>query len=170
MSRAPHCGPYIIMRRLKKKSQSVDIASQGFSPTLMPSSPLNRTAPPVAKTLVVQENNTTNSQRRNPRVGELKRGYTIVLCRTFDLCVIKSDCSDLSETPEKTLTAVDHYQRHCLSFCRRCRGCGAVLGAEAAVVLVLRESIHSMSLSIMGSKRIAAALLQASQLFSLSLQ
>ncbi|XP_077382217.1 oxidation resistance protein 1a isoform X2 [Festucalex cinctus] len=66
--------------RLKKKSQSVDIASQGFSPTLMPASPLNKAASPVAKTttvLAVQENNTTNSQRRSPRCGELKRGYTI---------------------------------------------------------------------------------------------
>ncbi|XP_047453859.1 oxidation resistance protein 1a isoform X3 [Mugil cephalus] len=66
--------------RLKKKSQSVDFASQGFSPTLVPASPLNRAAPPVAKTtavLAVQENNTTNSQRRSPRCGELKRGYTI---------------------------------------------------------------------------------------------
>uniref|UniRef100_A0A3Q4GIH4 Oxidation resistance 1b n=1 Tax=Neolamprologus brichardi TaxID=32507 RepID=A0A3Q4GIH4_NEOBR len=67
-------------KRLKKKSQSVDIASQGFSPTLVPASPLNKAAPSVAKTttvLAVQENNTTNSQRRSPRCGELKRGYTI---------------------------------------------------------------------------------------------
>ncbi|XP_044214000.1 oxidation resistance protein 1a isoform X5 [Thunnus albacares] len=67
-------------KRLKKKSQSVDIANQGFSPTLVPASPLNKAAPPVAKTttvLAVQENNTTNSQRRSPRCGELKRGYTI---------------------------------------------------------------------------------------------
>ncbi|XP_029359401.1 oxidation resistance protein 1a isoform X2 [Echeneis naucrates] len=67
-------------KRLKKKSQSVDIASQGFSPTLVPASPLNKAASPVAKTttvLAVQENNTTNSQRRSPRCGELKRGYTI---------------------------------------------------------------------------------------------
>uniref|UniRef100_A0A3Q3RMX6 Oxidation resistance protein 1 n=1 Tax=Mastacembelus armatus TaxID=205130 RepID=A0A3Q3RMX6_9TELE len=66
--------------RLKKKSQSVDISSQGFSPTLVPASPLSKAAPPVAKTttvLAVQENNTTNSQRRSPRCGELKRGYTI---------------------------------------------------------------------------------------------
>uniref|UniRef100_A0A3B3D7H7 Oxidation resistance protein 1 n=1 Tax=Oryzias melastigma TaxID=30732 RepID=A0A3B3D7H7_ORYME len=65
---------------LKQKSQSVDIASQGFSPKLVPASPQNKAAPPVAKTttgLVVQENNTTNSQLRNPRCGELKRGYTI---------------------------------------------------------------------------------------------
>uniref|UniRef100_H2TCI6 Oxidation resistance protein 1 n=1 Tax=Takifugu rubripes TaxID=31033 RepID=H2TCI6_TAKRU len=65
---------------LKKKSQSVDIASQGFSPTLLPASPLNRVAPPVAKAtagLGVQDNNTTNSQHRSPRCGELKRGYTI---------------------------------------------------------------------------------------------
>ncbi|XP_062254513.1 oxidation resistance protein 1a isoform X2 [Platichthys flesus] len=64
-------------KRLKKKSQSVDIASQGFSPTLVPASPLNKAAPPVAAVLAVQENNTTNSQRRSPRCGELKRGYTI---------------------------------------------------------------------------------------------
>uniref|UniRef100_A0A8C4FAI1 Oxidation resistance protein 1 n=1 Tax=Dicentrarchus labrax TaxID=13489 RepID=A0A8C4FAI1_DICLA len=67
-------------RAVYKKSQSVDIASQGFSPTLVPASPLNKAAPPVAKTttvLAVQENNTTNSQRRSPRCGELKRGYTI---------------------------------------------------------------------------------------------
>uniref|UniRef100_A0A674P1F7 Oxidation resistance protein 1 n=1 Tax=Takifugu rubripes TaxID=31033 RepID=A0A674P1F7_TAKRU len=67
-------------KRLKKKSQSVDIASQGFSPTLLPASPLNRVAPPVAKAtagLGVQDNNTTNSQHRSPRCGELKRGYTI---------------------------------------------------------------------------------------------
>ncbi|XP_061805075.1 oxidation resistance protein 1a isoform X5 [Nerophis lumbriciformis] len=68
------------IKRLKQKSQSVDIASQGFSPTLVPASPLNKPASPVAKTttvLAVQENNTTNSQRRSPRCGELKRGYTI---------------------------------------------------------------------------------------------
>ncbi|XP_077382221.1 oxidation resistance protein 1a isoform X6 [Festucalex cinctus] len=72
-----HCQCFFL---LKKKSQSVDIASQGFSPTLMPASPLNKAASPVAKTttvLAVQENNTTNSQRRSPRCGELKRGYTI---------------------------------------------------------------------------------------------
>uniref|UniRef100_A0A3B4F278 Oxidation resistance protein 1 n=1 Tax=Pundamilia nyererei TaxID=303518 RepID=A0A3B4F278_9CICH len=49
-------------------------------PTLVPASPLNKAAPSVAKTttvLAVQENNTTNSQRRSPRCGELKRGYTI---------------------------------------------------------------------------------------------
>uniref|UniRef100_A0A3B3IHP4 Oxidation resistance protein 1 n=1 Tax=Oryzias latipes TaxID=8090 RepID=A0A3B3IHP4_ORYLA len=66
--------------RLKQKSQSVDIASQGFSPKLVPASPPNKTPPLVAKTttgLVVQEKNTTNSQLRNPRCGELKRGYTI---------------------------------------------------------------------------------------------
>ncbi|XP_057689140.1 oxidation resistance protein 1a isoform X3 [Corythoichthys intestinalis] len=63
-------------KRLKNKSQSVDIASQGFSPTLMPASPLNKAAKMVTA-LAVQENNTTNSQRRSPRCGELKRGYTI---------------------------------------------------------------------------------------------
>uniref|UniRef100_A0A146VYQ0 Oxidation resistance protein 1 n=1 Tax=Fundulus heteroclitus TaxID=8078 RepID=A0A146VYQ0_FUNHE len=67
-------------KRLKQKSQSVDIASQGFSPTLVPASPRNKAAPPVAKAttgLAVQENNTTNAQLRSPRCVELKRGYTI---------------------------------------------------------------------------------------------
>ncbi|XP_042166170.1 oxidation resistance protein 1 isoform X3 [Oncorhynchus tshawytscha] len=66
-------------KRLKKKSQSVDIATQGFSPTLVPASP-HKTEPPVTKTttLGVQQNNATNSQRIcSPRCGELKRGYTI---------------------------------------------------------------------------------------------
>ncbi|XP_031642825.1 oxidation resistance protein 1 isoform X8 [Oncorhynchus kisutch] len=66
-------------KRLKKKSQSVDIATQGFSPTLVPASP-HKTEPPVTKTttLGVQQNNATNSQRIcSPRCSELKRGYTI---------------------------------------------------------------------------------------------
>nr|XP_046172035.1 oxidation resistance protein 1-like isoform X3 [Oncorhynchus gorbuscha] len=66
-------------KRLKNKSQSVDIATQGFSPTLVPASP-HKTEPPVTKTttLGVQQNNATNSQRIcSPRCGELKRGYTI---------------------------------------------------------------------------------------------
>uniref|UniRef100_A0A8C7C9P7 Oxidation resistance protein 1 n=1 Tax=Oncorhynchus kisutch TaxID=8019 RepID=A0A8C7C9P7_ONCKI len=68
-----------VLNRLKKKSQSVDIATQGFSPTLVPASP-HKTEPPVTKTttLGVQQNNATNSQRIcSPRCGELKRGYTI---------------------------------------------------------------------------------------------
>ncbi|XP_043117745.1 oxidation resistance protein 1a isoform X3 [Puntigrus tetrazona] len=66
-------------KRLKKKSQSVDIGSQGFPARLIPSLSLNRSSPPVAKTTTseVQENNTTNSQRRGPRCSDLKRGYTI---------------------------------------------------------------------------------------------
>ncbi|XP_053467262.1 oxidation resistance protein 1a isoform X1 [Ictalurus furcatus] len=65
-------------KRLKKKSQSVDIAPQGFS-SFIPSLSINRSSSPVAKTttIEVQENNTTNSQRRTPRCSELKRGYTI---------------------------------------------------------------------------------------------
>uniref|UniRef100_A0A674AMQ1 Oxidation resistance protein 1 n=1 Tax=Salmo trutta TaxID=8032 RepID=A0A674AMQ1_SALTR len=69
-----------VLNRLKKKSQSVDIATQGFSPTLVPASPINKTEPPVTKTttLGVQQNNATNSQRIcSPRCSELKRGYTI---------------------------------------------------------------------------------------------
>ncbi|XP_059364629.1 oxidation resistance protein 1-like [Carassius carassius] len=66
-------------KRLKKKSQSVDIGSQCFPARLIPSLSLNRSSPPVAKTTTseVQENNTTNSQRRGPRCSDLKRGYTI---------------------------------------------------------------------------------------------
>uniref|UniRef100_A0AAR2LE41 Oxidation resistance protein 1 n=1 Tax=Pygocentrus nattereri TaxID=42514 RepID=A0AAR2LE41_PYGNA len=62
-----------------KKSQSVDIASQGFPASLIPGLSINRSSPPVARTTTfeVQENNTSNSQRRSPRCGELKRGYTI---------------------------------------------------------------------------------------------
>ncbi|KAG7317876.1 hypothetical protein KOW79_018911 [Hemibagrus wyckioides] len=65
-------------KRLKKKSQSVDVSSPGFS-SFIPSLSINRSSSPVAKTttIEVQENNTTNSQRRAPRCGELKRGYTI---------------------------------------------------------------------------------------------
>ncbi|XP_067266733.1 oxidation resistance protein 1a isoform X3 [Chanodichthys erythropterus] len=66
-------------KRLKKKSQSVDIASQSFPARLIPSLSLNRSSPPAAKTTTseVQENNTTNSQRHVPRCSDLKRGYTI---------------------------------------------------------------------------------------------
>uniref|UniRef100_A0A8B9H919 Oxidation resistance protein 1 n=1 Tax=Astyanax mexicanus TaxID=7994 RepID=A0A8B9H919_ASTMX len=66
-------------KRLKKKSQSVDIAPQGFPASLIPGLSLNRSSPPVARTTTfeVQENNTANSQRRSPRCSELKRGYTI---------------------------------------------------------------------------------------------
>ncbi|XP_028834749.1 oxidation resistance protein 1a isoform X2 [Denticeps clupeoides] len=67
--------------RLKKKSQSVDIVSQGFSALLpgLKAAQINKASPPVAKTtsLEVQENNATNSQRSSPRSTDLKRGYTI---------------------------------------------------------------------------------------------
>ncbi|XP_059424400.1 oxidation resistance protein 1-like isoform X3 [Carassius carassius] len=71
--------PVLHTPRLKKKSQSVDIGSQGFPARLIPSLSLNRSSPPVAKTTTseVQENNTTNSQRRGPLCSDLKRGYTI---------------------------------------------------------------------------------------------
>ncbi|XP_010883513.2 oxidation resistance protein 1a isoform X2 [Esox lucius] len=72
--------PLLHASRLKKKSQSVDIATQGFSPSLVPASPPNKTEAPVTKTttLGVQQNNATNSQKTcGPRCGELKRGYTI---------------------------------------------------------------------------------------------
>ncbi|XP_035249083.1 oxidation resistance protein 1a isoform X1 [Anguilla anguilla] len=69
-------------KRLKKKSQSVDIATHGYSPNLAAgpqASLLSRASPPVARTttFAVQENNATNSQRFGPRCGELQRCYTI---------------------------------------------------------------------------------------------
>ncbi|XP_018618475.1 oxidation resistance protein 1a isoform X1 [Scleropages formosus] len=69
-------------KRLKKKSQSVDIAAQGY-PASLATAPqaarVNKSTPPVARTTTfeVQENNTANSQRRSPRGTELKRCYTI---------------------------------------------------------------------------------------------
>uniref|UniRef100_A0A4W4E8S7 Oxidation resistance protein 1 n=1 Tax=Electrophorus electricus TaxID=8005 RepID=A0A4W4E8S7_ELEEL len=62
-----------------KKSQSVDINSQGFTASLFPGLSINRSSPPVARTTTfeVQENNTANSQRCSPRCGELRRDYTI---------------------------------------------------------------------------------------------
>ncbi|XP_075070057.1 oxidation resistance protein 1 isoform X2 [Mixophyes fleayi] len=65
-------------RRLKRKSQSVDITSPGYNP-LTDTLPLQSTKPPnVAKTHSEEEhNNTANTQKRHPRRGDLRRGYTI---------------------------------------------------------------------------------------------
>uniref|UniRef100_A0A4W4EBQ4 Oxidation resistance protein 1 n=1 Tax=Electrophorus electricus TaxID=8005 RepID=A0A4W4EBQ4_ELEEL len=67
------------LMELQKKSQSVDINSQGFTASLFPGLSINRSSPPVARTTTfeVQENNTANSQRCSPRCGELRRDYTI---------------------------------------------------------------------------------------------
>ncbi|XP_061090900.1 oxidation resistance protein 1a isoform X1 [Conger conger] len=65
-------------KRLKKKSQSVDIATHGYSAPL--AAGLSRASPPVARTTTfgVQENNATNSKRFGPRCSELlQRCYTI---------------------------------------------------------------------------------------------
>ncbi|KAI1901929.1 hypothetical protein AGOR_G00039480 [Albula goreensis] len=70
-------------KRLKKKSQSVDISPQGYAGSLVKDpqvSQINKLMPPVAKTNVSaeEENNATNSQRvRSPRRSDLKRYYTI---------------------------------------------------------------------------------------------
>ncbi|KAG7457995.1 hypothetical protein MATL_G00233150 [Megalops atlanticus] len=70
-------------KRLKKKSQSVDITAQGYSGPLVKdpqASQINKTTAPVAKTTVSaeQENNAANSQKvRSPRRSDLKRFYTI---------------------------------------------------------------------------------------------
>ncbi|XP_036411353.1 oxidation resistance protein 1-like isoform X1 [Megalops cyprinoides] len=70
-------------KRLKKKSQSVDITAQGYTGPLVKdsqASQINKTTAPVAKTTVSaeQENNATNSQKvRSPRRSDLKRYYTI---------------------------------------------------------------------------------------------
>ncbi|XP_035174999.1 oxidation resistance protein 1 isoform X2 [Oxyura jamaicensis] len=67
-------------RRLKKKSQSVDISGPGCNPvaaeaqTPQPSKSLLATK---ATTSEEEQNNTANTQRRNPRRSELKRYYTI---------------------------------------------------------------------------------------------
>ncbi|XP_073446277.1 oxidation resistance protein 1 isoform X2 [Dendrobates tinctorius] len=63
-------------RRLKRKSQSVDIASPGYNP--LTDTPPQASKPPlVSKTISEEEHNTANTQKRHPRRGELKRGYTI---------------------------------------------------------------------------------------------
>ncbi|XP_032938593.1 oxidation resistance protein 1 isoform X4 [Catharus ustulatus] len=67
-------------KRLKKKSQSVDISGPGCNPvaadaqTPEPSKPLPAT--PTAASEEDQDN-TTNTQRRHPRRSDLKRYYTI---------------------------------------------------------------------------------------------
>ncbi|XP_068528595.1 oxidation resistance protein 1 isoform X10 [Anas acuta] len=69
-----------IITRLKKKSQSVDISGPGCNPvaaeaqTPQPSKSLLATK---ATTSEEEQNNTANTQRRNPRRSELKRYYTI---------------------------------------------------------------------------------------------
>ncbi|XP_056679171.1 oxidation resistance protein 1 isoform X4 [Monodelphis domestica] len=66
---------------LKKKSQSVDITAPGFNPPAGAAKPAAQASkvPSVAKTptIVEEENNTENAQKRNPRRSELKRFYTI---------------------------------------------------------------------------------------------
>ncbi|XP_043074201.1 oxidation resistance protein 1b isoform X2 [Puntigrus tetrazona] len=67
-------------KRLKKKSQSVDIPDEGYAGSLVKdllASPLIQN---VARSAIGEEKeiNTTNIQKaRSPRRGELKRGYTI---------------------------------------------------------------------------------------------
>uniref|UniRef100_A0A663N5B9 Oxidation resistance protein 1 n=1 Tax=Athene cunicularia TaxID=194338 RepID=A0A663N5B9_ATHCN len=67
-------------KRLKKKSQSVDIGAPGCNPvaaeaqTPQPSKSLLATKTATSEE---EQNNTANTQRRNPRRSELKRYYTI---------------------------------------------------------------------------------------------
>ncbi|XP_071594293.1 oxidation resistance protein 1 isoform X4 [Heliangelus exortis] len=69
-----------IITRLKKKSQSVDISGPGCNPvaaeaqTPQPSKSLLATKTAASEE---EQNNTANTQRRNPRRSELKRYYTI---------------------------------------------------------------------------------------------
>nr|XP_013035421.1 oxidation resistance protein 1 isoform X4 [Anser cygnoides] len=69
-----------IITRLKKKSQSVDISGPGCNPvaaeaqTPQPSKSLLATKATISEE---EQNNTANTQRRNPRRSELKRYYTI---------------------------------------------------------------------------------------------
>lgn len=65
-------------RRLKKKSQSVDISSPSYNPLTdtLPSQASKSLS--TARTISEEEQyNTANTQKRHPRRGELKRGYTI---------------------------------------------------------------------------------------------
>ncbi|XP_067837644.1 oxidation resistance protein 1a isoform X2 [Heptranchias perlo] len=68
-------------KRLKKKSQSVDITSQGYGSPMAADDPSSQTGktPTVLKTTTSEEeqNNAANTQRRNTRRSELKRYYTI---------------------------------------------------------------------------------------------
>ncbi|XP_053873317.1 oxidation resistance protein 1 isoform X3 [Malaclemys terrapin pileata] len=68
-------------KRLKKKSQSVDVTAQGYNPLAAEAqeAPQASKLIPVTNTAASEEeqNNTTNTQRRNPRRSELKRYYTI---------------------------------------------------------------------------------------------
>ncbi|CAH2285721.1 oxidation resistance 1 isoform X1 [Pelobates cultripes] len=65
-------------RRLKKKSQSVDITSQSYNPLADIPAPQTSKLPLLGKSISEEEhNNTTNAQKRLPRRGDLKRGYTI---------------------------------------------------------------------------------------------
>ncbi|KAK2515266.1 hypothetical protein Q9233_014465 [Columba guinea] len=69
--------------RLKKKSQSVDISGPGCNPVAAEAQTPQPTISSLAtKTATSEEeqNNTANTQRRNPRRSELKRYYTIELC------------------------------------------------------------------------------------------
>ncbi|KAM7174973.1 oxidation resistance protein 1 isoform 3-T3 [Macrochelys suwanniensis] len=68
-------------KRLKKKSQSVDVTAPGYNPLAAEAqeAPQAGIMIPVTNTAAFEEeqNNTINTQRRNPRRSELRRYYTI---------------------------------------------------------------------------------------------
>ncbi|XP_051949502.1 oxidation resistance protein 1-like isoform X2 [Xyrauchen texanus] len=67
-------------KRLKKKSQSVDIPDEGYTGSLVKNPLASPIIPSVARTTINEEldlNTTSIQKARNPRRGELKRGYTI---------------------------------------------------------------------------------------------
>ncbi|XP_056597381.1 oxidation resistance protein 1b isoform X2 [Triplophysa dalaica] len=67
-------------KRLKKKSQSVDIPDEGYAGSLLKDPLASPLLPSMARAPITEEKeiNTTNIQKaRTPRRGELKRGYTI---------------------------------------------------------------------------------------------
>ncbi|XP_051519639.1 oxidation resistance protein 1b isoform X2 [Myxocyprinus asiaticus] len=67
-------------KRLKKKSQSVDIPDEGYAGSLVKDPLASPIIPSVARTTITEEHgiSTTNIQKsRSPRRGELKRGYTV---------------------------------------------------------------------------------------------
>ncbi|KAA0710089.1 Oxidation resistance protein 1 [Triplophysa tibetana] len=65
-------------KRLKKKSQSVDIPDEGYAGSLLKDPLASPLLPSMARAPITEEHkNNTIQKARTPRRGELKRGYTI---------------------------------------------------------------------------------------------
>ncbi|XP_056338961.1 oxidation resistance protein 1 isoform X6 [Oenanthe melanoleuca] len=64
-------------KRLKKKSQSVDISGPGCNPVAAEAQPSKPLPAPQAAASEEEQDSTTSTQRRHPRRSDLKRYYTI---------------------------------------------------------------------------------------------